>query len=322
MLKLINAVCEDRALSEFGGQDDFTAFLRACGAEGAEIIRCGDDSANVIPRSSVVGVHLPFYTDWVDFWRGDKKKLSEKFGSLRAAERFYGSAGPDCLLGLISADMDYAQSIGARYVVFHVSDVSLNETLTRSWEHTDREVIDASAQVLNALTAGRGYSFELLLENLPWKGFSFIDPELTAYMLSSVNYEKTAIMLDTGHLMCTCTALRTQADGVRYISDMLDAHKELAGRIRGIHLHQSLSGEYAEKALLDPIKLTGDYNADFTAVYSHVTKLDRHEPFSDPRVRSLVDRIGPEYLVHELAAKDRAEKQRLCRVQASALGML
>ena len=50
--------------------------------------------------------------------------------------------------------------MGARYVVFHVSDVSVEEGFTYHWRHTHEEVIDAAGggYQLSCWETGRGPS--------------------------------------------------------------------------------------------------------------------------------------------------------------------
>ena len=90
-------------------------------------------------------------------------------------------------------------------------------------------------------------TFDFLVENQWWPGFTFTDPAETEYLLSRIDYPRTGIMLDTGHLMNTNTRLRTQRQGVEYILKQYRAHGELAKRVLGVHFHQSLSGAYVRK---------------------------------------------------------------------------
>lgn len=315
MYRLINAVSENSSLAQYETSASLEAYYRACGCDGLEVIRCGEDARNIVQPEMVVGCHLIFYSDWVDFWLGREDRLKYKFGSIETARQMYLCDSREGFAAQVKADMDYAQRMGAKYAVFHVSDVSIDEGYSYRWEHTDKEVIDAAAEVLNICTAGADYSFELLLENLWWKGFSFTSPELTEYMLENINYPNKGIMLDTGHLMNANTAIRSQAEGCEFIHRCLDAHGSLCGYIRGMHLHQSVSGAYVEQAIKNPPPHDFDYFRSFAAAYDHILTIDTHKPFTDPAVRSVVERIAPEYLVHELSARDSAEKAEFTRLQ-------
>ena len=266
-----------------------------------------------------VGCHLIFYSDWVDFWRGNKPALIRKFGTPEIIRSVYSAKNRDEFIAQFKEDMDYAEKIGVKYAVFHVSDVSLEEGYSYRWEHTDMEVIDASIELLNLLTEGEKYSFELLLENLWWKGFSMTDPYMTEYMLDKINYENKGIMLDTGHLLNTNRALRSQDEACDYIHRCLDEHGQLCKYIRGVHLHQSISGKYVEESFKHIPVLGPDFYENFARSYEHILKIDTHQPFTAKGVKGLIDRISPEYLVYELSAPDRKGKIRLCNIQHEAI---
>ena len=319
MYRLINAVSENSILSQYENSAALEAYYRSCGCDGLEVIRCGEDECKIVTPDMVVGCHLVFYSDWVDFWLGREDRLKYKFGSDDVIRQMYMCDNREDFIAQFKADMDYAQRMGAKYAVFHVSDVSIDEGYTYTWEHTDKEVIDASIELLNICTDGADYSFELLLENLWWKGFSFTDPDLTKYMLDKVHYENKGIMLDTGHLMNANTSIRSQAEGCDYIHRCLDEHGELSKYIRGMHLHQSVSGAYVEEAIKNPPPHDYDYFRSFAEAYDHILTIDTHKPFTDPAIRGVVERIAPEYLCHELSAKDNAEKAEFTRLQNAVL---
>lgn len=271
-----------------------------------------------------MGYHLTFFPDWLDFWRADRRALTRKFGSATAWTSFYGGPeGPDTLLKLYSEDLDRAVRWGAEYVVFHVSDVSVEEGYTYRWEHSHQEVVDAALEVINTLLSGRNLTLAFLVENQWWPGFTFTMPDLTRCLLDGIQYENKGIMLDTGHLMNANLELRTQEEGADWVSRMLEEHGGLGSMVRGIHLHQSLSGAYVKAhtgSLPDPWPV--DYAEQFCQSYQHILSIDTHRPWTTPAVRALVERIAPEWLVHELSAANRAERDKRLEIQSRALGVL
>jgi len=205
--------------------------------------------------------------------------------------------------------------------VFHVSDVSIEEGYTYRWRHTSEEVIDAVVEIVNALLGGRADGFDFLLENLWWPGFTMTDPALTARLLEGIRYPKKGIMLDTGHLMNANRSLATEQDGIRYIHRMLDAHGSLCQYIRGLHLHQSLSGEYVRShtGFLPPDLPQGCVE-QYCVNYRHIQKIDQHRPWTIPEAASIVERLRPDYLTHELSADSPATRRRAILRQRRALG--
>lgn len=300
---------------------DLSAALAACGCAGVEGIWGGEDLAPV-PRACRIGYHLTFWPDWVDFWNGDRAALTAKFGGEAAWRSFYGGPeGRETLLRGFRADLDRAVAWGAEYVVFHVSDVSIEEGYTYRWLHSDRQVLEAAAQCIQGMLEGRTGDFAFLVENQWWPGFSFTAPEETKWLLDAIPWEKKGIMLDTGHLMNSNVKLQNQEEGAAWILSCLDRHGDLARYVKGLHLHQSVSGAYvrAHTGAL-PGDLPQDYIQRFCESYQHILQIDTHSPWTSPAVRRVVDRVGPEWLVHELSCTGRADREEKVRTQRAALG--
>lgn len=316
MKELMSLPLDGKTLREY---EDLCAACEAAGCDGLEMIWGGEPIPEGIPARVRIGYHLAFYPDWLDFWRQDTAALRRKFGGDSVWQGFYGGDTRARLLAFFEEDMDRAQALGAEYVVFHVSDVSIEEGYTYEWLHTDEEVIDAAIAVLNALLKNRAPTFRLLVENQWWPGFTFTKPALTARLLDGISYPKKGIMLDTGHLM-NCSHIDEETEGIRYIHEMLDAHGALCEEIYGVHFHQSLSGSYVrENTGALPKRLAADYYTRYAESYSHILQIDRHQPWTDKAARTLIERIAPEYLVHELSAKNRAARERAIAVQRRTL---
>lgn len=307
-------------LSEYGNQAGLRAELDALGLQGIEGVWAMEPIPTDFLQNFVIGYHLTFFSDWLDLYQENHGALREKFGNLDTAREFYGGLGPDYLLRFYREDLERAKALGAKYIVFHVSDVSIEEGYTYCWRHTSEEVIDASADVANALLSSQHGEFDFLMENLWWSGFTMTVPALTERMLDAVKYPGKGIMLDTGHLMNTNPDLATEQDGVAYIHQMLDAHGSLCKYIRGIHLHQSLSGAYVREHVgAVPAELPGDCFERFGFSYGHILQIDRHQPWTIPEASSIVGRIQPDYLTHELSASGAAKRRQAVLIQRRAL---
>ncbi|MGI6028894.1 MAG: TIM barrel protein [Candidatus Heteroscillospira sp.] len=307
------------ALEEYGGPEGLRKHLHVLGC-GVEGIWCGENIPAEFPADLLNGYHLTFFPDWLDFYREDRAALKRKFGDLEAAWDFYGGCNPEVLLCAYRADLERAAELGAGYVVFHVSDVSIEEGYSYRWLHTHEAVIDASVEIINELLKNTAPDFDFLVENQWWPGFTFTDPALTARLLDGIAYPRKGIMLDTGHLMNCNQTIATQADGLRYIRKMLSRHGELGRMVRGIHLHQSVSGAYVRShtgAL--PEEFSGNYTQRFCRSYAHIQQIDRHLPWTEPAIADLVDEIAPEYLTHELSASNRNTRHQAVSKQIDTL---
>lgn len=301
MIHSLNFPLSKASLEAYGGIEKFSQSLKNLGFKGIEGIWSGEPIADEFYSGIVSGYHLTFFTDWLDFIREDWARVAAKFGSRERAFEFFGG-GPEFLMQSYKEDLKRAVSLGVPYTVFHVSDVSLEESYTYNWLHTDEEIVKAAVDVVNELTKDLKGGPEFLVENQWCAGFRFTDPKITALLLDGIRYPKKGIMLDTGHLMNCNWALRTQWDGIKYIEAMVDAHEDYAGYIRGLHFSQSISGAFAEKnAGRLPADYPEDYLERFKMNYGFIRRIDRHEPWTEPSVAGLIEEINPKYVTHELA---------------------
>lgn len=322
MLQSLSLPLSEDLCSELGGWNGLLHDLNSAGLDGVEGIWSGTDELTALPEKMLVGYHLTFFPDWLDMYRRNDAALKAKFGSIEAAERFYGGLGKEHLISIYRQDLSRAKALKAKYVVFHVSDVSLEEGYTYRWLHSDEEVIDCAAECVNELLDGEDRSFDFLLENQWWPGFTFTNPKLTRRMLSAVEWPRRGIMLDTGHLMNTNLSLKTELDGVDYILHMLNEHGKLCRFIKGLHLHQSLSGGYASAKLGSlPDSWPDDYTERFCASYEHILRLDRHEPWTESRAFEIIRRIEPMYLTHELSGTNLSARLAAAKKQMQALAL-
>ena len=303
MIQSTNFPLSKTCLQAYGGWVAVEEEVKTLGVDGLEVIADPDDLADDIPLSLVAGYHMTFFADWVDFWRQDEAALRRKFRSQEEIETVYRGTKPEDLLRHFREDLDLARRLKAPYLVFHVSDVSLEEGYTYRWLHTDREVLDASIELINEILKGAEPTFEFLVENQWWPGFRFTDPALTEYLLSRINYPRVGIMLDTGHLMNTNWKLRSQWQGVKYILEMIEKHGELAKSICGLHFHQSMSGTYCQKNVGKlPEDFPLEWLQEYARNYAHILQIDRHRPWTEEECVMILGRVQPKYLTHEISS--------------------
>ena len=106
------------------------------------------------------------------------------------------------------------------------------------------------------------------------------------------------------------STLSSQKEGAVYLDAMLSRHGSLCRYIRGVHLHQSLSGNYVRNSIgAMPEDLpTEDHVQRFSYNYAHIQRIDRHEPWTDLAIIPVLERIAPCYLTHELAGKTEVDR--------------
>ena len=89
--------------------------------------------------------------------------------------------------------------------------------------------------------------------------------------------------------------------------------------IRGIHLNQSLTGDYMASVAAHPPVLSRDPQKRMEQVYTHAFSCDQHRPFTCPGVQAFIEWIDPEYLTFEFISRSRAEQEAMLKVQLDAL---
>lgn len=313
MLQLFNQVMMEETLAPYGSPEGFRAYCDELGLDGGEGIWGGVDiPAGYADNTLFPGYHLIFFSDWLDFWLEDKARLDAKFGGRRAWQDFYQGKTREDMFRQYQEDLDRAAALGAKYVVFHVSDVSIEETCGYPREHSDELVIDAAIECVNRLLDGKDYHFDFLMENLWWPGLTMAEPRMTERLLNGVRYPNKGIMLDTGHLLNTNLELFTEDQAIDYLFDRVRAHGDMAKYIKGIHLQKSLSSRYVLDQRAQPLpELPKDYMERFAFAYDRIYGIDPHLPFENPRIREFVEFVDPKYLVHELSGAGEVKTRRL-----------
>lgn len=300
MLQTINLSSDAWSLAPFSDAGALREYYTKNGCQGIELILCGEEFQGKIQKGMIIGLHLVFYPEWICLWNNDFAYMDREFGGREQWQRFYCLKNRDELLDYYRHELEVAKSLGAQYVVYHMGDNALDEYFTLQARYTQQQQLDASCEFLNALFSREDEGLDLLLENM-WLGcMNLTNPENTAYALSHIHYPSTGLMLDTGHLMCTNPRLKSQEEGCEYIHQILDRHGAMAQKIRGVHLHASLSGEYQSCLPLPPPSHTLDYLNRFAAANAHLRKIDLHQPFTAQSLPELIQRISPSYLCHEL----------------------
>ena len=318
MKRTFNLTTYSDDLDRYRDRDDLLAALD--GFDGVELMHCGPDARGIVPKEKIVGVHLRFFPYWYDFYTGDIAACVRNLGTMDDLRALYGGDTPEALIEAYRRDIDQARAEGAEYVVFHVSDCADEELFTLRYGHASEEIVDGAADLLNRLFPQPDGALVLLMENLWHPGLTLTEPKVTNKLLDRVRYKNKGIMLDTGHLMHTDLTLRTQAEALAYIRRCIEAQgEEVRGAIRGIHLNQSLTGEYMAAVAAHPPVLSPDPKKRMEQVYSHAFACDQHRPFTCPWVRAFIDWIDPEYLTFEFISRSRREQEAMLREQLSAL---
>ena len=316
----INITATAPDMDRFTDREDLKRFYKDLGYDGMELMLCGSEGVpELFPREDLVGLHLKYFHNWYDFWTGNVEDLNKEYDSPEIWQQYYGGTTQEDMLAGWRKELDLAQELGVKYVVFHIAECTLEESITYKLSHTDEEICAAAVDIINRLMDGKPYRFHFLVENLWWSGLTLTRPEITRQVMDGIHYYKKGIMLDTGHLLNTNRSLRTQAEAVDYVLKILTLNGDLCRYIKAFHLNQSLSGEYVQKVLADPPELKGGYWDRLMQIFPHIFSIDYHKPFTDPGVTKIIKRVRPEFVTVELITSDREEHRAGLEAQMNAI---
>lgn len=276
-------------------QQNLQSFLKEFELSGIEQ-RVYQPLGQVPYKDLTLGVHLNYWPEWMSFFCGNQKLLRQSFNSEQQLKDYYGgAANAEEWLNVIKSNLQAALSVHPEYLVWHVSNAGNEEVFTFDFKYNDEQILNATAAVFNSVCHIIPDNVIVLFENLWWPGLKLLEPGLVEKFFSLLKTKNVGIMLDTGHLMNTNMYLTDELAGIAYICQVLDKLGDLKHLIKGVHLSCSLSGEYQQQfAKVVPPKI------DFAALLMHIVKIDRHMPFSDTGVSEILEKVQPQYLVHEL----------------------
>jgi len=304
MLKMINMATQSSDLERFHHDyNEIEMFLRKHKLDGLELIQYDKWEAAILPPRLIKGLHLGFWPSWLDFWKMDLHELEKQFGNAGICRQFYGGDSPAVLVEYYRSEIESAIKMGVEYVVFHVSNVRPEDSYNYKFAYSDREVIEASIQLINEVFHGVEAHFDLLFENLWWPGLTLLDKEAALMLMEKTTYPHKGFMLDIGHLMNTNIDLKDEDQAVEYIVDVLERLGEVSAYIKGIHLNSSLSGEYVKNLINSTCRHNCDRISDFAQygeLCRHIVNIDRHVPFASPSINKVINKINPQYLVYEV----------------------
>lgn len=298
---------------------DLQAFYRSFGLDGLEVLEVGPDKSGLILPQDTVGVHLKYYSSWMDLWTGNQKRLLAEYQTLDAIQSTYGGADRNALIRAYRRNIRFANQLQPEYLVFHVSECTMAESMLHQYYYTDEQVCDAAAALLNTVTSEISGMPWLLLENLWYRGLTMERPEIVQRLLDQIQYPKVGVMLDTGHLMHTNRDLENADQAVDYIHSILDRYHNL-DFIKGIHLHQSLTGSFAKECMAHWAPISGTYREQMWDVMGRIFRLDTHQPFRSRRIKEIAARLPElEFLCLEQISSSREEHSQNLAAQVKYL---
>lgn len=122
----MNFAVYDGMLNRFKDTDDLIASYQKGGLNGLEIIYDEEDCEQHLIRPDMInGIHLFFHLFWMDFWKRNFDYLDSVFDSREQWIEFYHGFEKEAYLDCFRKDLKRAEELGVKYVVFHVSEVRI-----------------------------------------------------------------------------------------------------------------------------------------------------------------------------------------------------
>ncbi|WP_302530650.1 TIM barrel protein [Megamonas funiformis] len=249
-------------------------------------------------KESTIGVHLEYWSYWIDFWWNNQQRLDYIFESNEEKKHYYKAQNIYEWIEYIKKNITLALNLKPQYLVWHVSEANVQEIFTYNFYYNDRQVLLATSEVFNEVAKIIPDNVLILFENLWWPGLRLNSMENVVYFFEKLKHNNVGIMLDTGHLMNTNINLTSELEASIFIKDIVNNLGSFASLIKGVHLNCSLSGQYQKKIIEQQFKFC---EFDKHRLWEHITKIDKHEIFQTKAPSFLIDYIQPQYVVHELA---------------------
>lgn len=320
MLKIINLSTYRFDMDRYeNNSENINKFLKNHKVDAIELLAPLGYQEELISKDIIKGVHLKHYPMWLDFWNGNKEGLLEDFNSVEDVINFYGGNSKKDIIDHYKKEIKAAESLNAEYAVFHVSHVKLNHCYSYDFTYTDKNVIDSTIELVNEIFKDLDTNINILFENLWWPGLRMVDCELVKYFIENIEYENKGFMLDTGHLLNTNLNINTEEEGIDFLIDTVNNLGELKEYIKGIHLSKSISSKYVKEQISKFSNTSKKIDVFNEEVYFHVAKIDEHKPFTNKKIKELLNIINPKYLVYEFITTSLDELSEYINIQDEAL---
>ncbi len=288
---------------------DAKGVLGGIGADGVELLTSFDRPDPSL-RDIAVSVHLPHAIDWMAAWEGEPLDLHGD----SALFYMYGRSREEVVSNLGGAIRN-AATLGPAYGVLHAADCAVADLNRRSYSRDSRHVLETFVEMVNTVAStfpGGEPPFRILFENLWWPGLRLVDDSDYRYLAGRVEFSNWGICLDTGHLMNCLPGIRSQSDGVEALAGIFDGYcSDLIDSIETVHLHWSASWDY--RSSFEERECDGPLEDFIASAFPHISNIDNHRPYTDPRVADLVSLLDPQYLTYEFAGPSRFDDFRLQR---------
>ena len=121
-------------------------------------------------KESTIGVHLEYWSYWIDFWWNNQQRLDYIFESNEEKKHYYKAQNIYEWIEYIKKNITLALNLKPQYLVWHVSEANVQEIFTYNFYYNDRQVLLATSEVFNEVAKIIPDNVLILFENLWWPG--------------------------------------------------------------------------------------------------------------------------------------------------------
>ncbi len=286
-------------------------YVKEMQLDGIEQFVYQSDKLSKSYKELTVGVHLNYWPFWMDFWLKKAKRLRQQFRNIQERNIYFHDAfSSDEWLSVIRKNIGVAVGESPEYLLWHVAEATNEEIFTGKFNYTDREVMEATAEVFNAVCDEIPAHIMVMFENSWWPGLRLTDVRNVKYFFSLIKRDNVGIMLNTGHLMNNNLRLKDEAEAVEYVKTLYDKLGSCRSLVKGMHLSCSLSGAYQRSFAKEY-----DDGISLDKIWQHMLSIDQHQPMRTKGAKELIDHVKPEYVVHELVYDSLADFKEKYKLQ-------
>lgn len=276
----------------------------------------------VDPRLSkyVTSVHLPYAADWFGPATGIRS-VDPRTSREYIRYRYYGVDRKD-IVETIRVALRCAEPLDPMYGVIHAGSGDMRELFSWAFTDSDEKVMSTFISILNEVVSefpDGEPPFTLAFENTWWPGMRLLDDSLHDMLESELSFTDWGLCIDTGHLLVSTRRSTDEATALRILNECADRYSDdMYDRLFAMHLHFNATAHLMD-SVLGPGRAPSSLDECFVNASRTISSIDQHRPFTDPSIRDYVERISPEFIVHEFISPSIPEQIRDHICQASLL---
>ncbi|MDD7423914.1 MAG: hypothetical protein PUK31_02785 [Candidatus Methanomethylophilaceae archaeon] len=309
-------------ISVYNSKEDMAQARSLIGKEGSGVdgleLLTGYDSVDTSLKSDTTSVHLPYATDWYGPAAG-VVSVSPDIDPMYLRFHHYGSDRAGIVESIRKAIV-CAEPLDPMYGVIHASSADMSSLLSKRTSYTDEKVLTTFADIMNEVVStfpDGEPPFTLAFENTWWPGLRLVDDVGFGILEDSIEFDDWGICLDTGHILVSSGGSDDEKGALDILNSCADGYgDDLFDRLIAMHLHVNTSARIM--ANMEEIDSTGmSFNDIIIKASERIASVDQHRPFTDPAVVEYVERLEPEFVVHEIITRDMVDHIRSHVCQAS-----